>query len=441
MGSVTDDAATTVVIEDLTHDGLGVADIEGRRAFVAGALPGETVRVGRKRRKRRYYEAELLEIVEPSADRVEPGCEFFGRCGGCALQHLAYPAQVEFKRKVVADAFATIAKLCPERWLEPITGPQWGYRRRARLGAKFVHGKERVLVGFRERAAPYITDMDSCPVLVEQVGNALGDLAATIGRTTIRSRIPQIEVSVGDTGGAMVVRVLEPPSAEDEALLEAFGRRHGLSVYLQPSGPDSVRPLTGTGAELRYELPEFGVTLEFEPNDFIQINAEVNRKMVATALASAGLAPGDRVLDLYCGLGNFTLPIAARVTEVTGVEGDAALVARAVQNARRNGVTNAKFLAADLSTADWRFFRERWDVVFLDPARAGAEAAAAAMGRMAPRRIVYVSCHPGTLARDASILVSGHGYSLASVRVLDMFPNTHHVEAIAVFDAGRRKRG
>ena len=425
---------TTAVIEDLTHDGLGVASVEGRRAFVAGALPGETVTLGRMRRRRRYLEAELTRIVEPCSDRVEPHCPYFGRCGGCALQHMDYPAQVRFKQKVVADAFRTVARLEPRAWQDPITGPEWGYRRRARLGIKYVAGKGRVLVGFRERAAPYITDMDRCPVLVDRIGAAIGDLAETIGRTRIRDRTPQAEVSVGDSAAALVLRVLDEPDEHDRQELEAFGARHGLDVWLQPAGPDSVRPLIDSLAELEYTLSGFDTTFAFEPNDFIQVNAAVNEKMVAAAIEAAGFRPDDRVLDLYCGLGNFTIPIAARVAGVTGVEGDAALVARANANALRNGVSGVTFVAADLSMPDWPFFRERWDVVLLDPARAGAEAAAAAMGRMAPRRIVYVSCHPGTLARDAAVLVREHGYELSSLRVLDMFPHTHHVEAIAVFD-------
>ena len=434
MGRLKPVEPLTVHVEDLTHDGLGVADIEGQRAFVPGALPGETVVVGRRKRRRRFLEAELLEVIERSADRVEPHCEYFGRCGGCALQHLGYERQVAFKRKVVADALSSIAKLEPMEWLAPITGPQWGYRRRARLGVKYVAGKGGVLVGFRERAAPYITVMDHCPVLAESIGGALGDLAETIAATSIRDRIPQAEVSIGDSRGAIVFRVLSAPTASDLELLGAFGARVGLDVYLQPSGPDSVHPLSER-RELSYTLDAFGVTLEFQPNDFVQINRAVNIAMVSAAIQAAELQKSDRVLDLYCGLGNFTLPIAGQCQTVLGVEGDAALISRAVRNARRNGIENADFLTADLEQTDWPFFGESWDVVFLDPARAGAQAAAAAMGRMAPRRIVYVSCHPGTLARDAAVLTGTHGYRLSSIRVLDMFPNTHHVEAIAVFDS------
>lgn len=430
---MTGEETISAVIRDLSHDGLGIADVDGRRLFVAGALPGEAVLVRPGRRRRSYREAELAAVTQAAPGRVEPGCEFFGRCGGCALQHLRYESQLEFKQKVVADAFATIAKLEPDEWLEPITGPQWGYRRRARLGIKYVAGKGRVLVGFRERAAPFITDMSHCPVLVERIGTRLGDLATAVGETSIRDRIPQAEISIGDEHGAIVVRVLSEPSATDTQRLREFGRLCDLDVYLQPAGPDSIFPLVENPAPLGYRLPSFDLRIGFEPNDFIQVNAVVNEAMVSAAIDSAGLRPDDRVLDLYCGLGNITLPIAGRVREVVGVEGDAALVTRGARNAEANGVRNARFLTADLEAPDWPFFREQWDVVFLDPARAGASAAAVSMARMRPRRVIYVSCHAGTLARDAATLVREQGYALDSVRILDMFPNTHHVEAIAVF--------
>jgi len=423
-------------IRDLSHDGRGVADLGGRRVFVAGALPEEHVLLRTRRRRRRLQEAELVDIVEPAADRVVPECEYFGRCGGCALQHLAYPAQIRFKQSVVAEALARIGGLAPAEWLAPITGRQWGYRRRARLGVKFVPGKERVLVGFRERAAPYVTDMRHCSVLVPPLDGCLGELADVIGASSIKARLPQVEAAVGDGGGALVLRVLEAPSDADIAAFAAFGRRHDIDIYLQPGGPGSLRPLSEPPRPLWYRLDAWDVRIEFAPTDFIQINAEINAAMVAAAVEAAEVDSEDRVLDLYCGLGNFSLPLARRVAEVLGVEGDAGLVARAARNALANGIENARFLTADLAEADWPFFRERWDVVFLDPARTGAERAVASMDRMAPRRIVYVSCHPGTLARDAAVLVHERGYTLTRARILDMFPHTHHVEAIAVFERG-----
>jgi 23S rRNA (uracil1939-C5)-methyltransferase len=428
-----DAQAITTRIVDLTHDCQGVADVDGRRVFVPDALPGETVEVVPLKRRRKLEVAELVRVVEPSPDRVTPECEYFGRCGGCALQHLAHPAQIEFKQRVVAQALARIARVEPREWLPPFASKPWGYRRRARLGVKYVSGKDRVLVGFRERAAPLITDMARCPVLAPPLDGLLEPLAELIAGTSVRSRLPQIEAAVADDASALVLRVLDPPSQADVAAFAAFGARHGVDMYLQPGGPGTAVPI-GPARTLRYALRELGVTLEFLPTDFVQVNAEVNAELVATAVRLAELRPEDRVLDLYCGLGNFSLPFAQRARELTGVEGDAGLVARAVRNATANGIANARFLTADLAQTDWGFFREPRDVVVLDPPRTGAEAAVAAMDRIAPRRIVYVSCHPATLARDAQVLVERHGYELRAVRVFDMFPHTHHVEALASFE-------
>jgi 23S rRNA (uracil1939-C5)-methyltransferase len=428
-----DAQALNVRIVDLTHDCQGVADVDGRRVFVPDALPGETVEIVRRKRRRKLEVAELVRVVEPSADRVTPECEYFGRCGGCALQHLAHGAQIEFRQRVVAQALARIARVEPREWLPAFAGKPWGYRRRARLGVKYVSGKERVLVGFRERAAPYITDMARCPVLAPPLDGLLGPLAELIASTSVRERLPQIEAAVADDASALVLRVLDAPSEADVAAFAAFGARHGVDMYLQPGGPGTATPI-GPARPLRYSLRDLGVTLEFLPTDFVQVNAEVNAELVATAVRLADVQPSDRVLDLYCGLGNFSLPFARRARELTGVEGEAGLVARAVRNAAANGIANTRFLTADLAQPDWSFFREPRDVVVLDPPRTGAEAAVAAMDRIAPRRIVYVSCHPATLARDAQMLVERHGYGLRAVRVFDMFPHTHHVEALALFE-------
>jgi 23S rRNA (uracil1939-C5)-methyltransferase len=421
-------------IVDLTHDGQGVADVEGRRVFVAGTLPSERVVIAPRRRRRRYGEADLVRIVRPAPSRVEPACEYFGRCGGCALQHMDYAAQVRFKQRVVEEAFSRIGGTAPDEWLPPILGPEWRYRRRARLGVKYVEAKERVLVGFRERAAPYITEMSHCPVLVPPMDGAIGDLARTIESTGIKRRLPQAEVAVGDDAAALVLRVLDAPGGDDRARFAAFGEAHGVDVYLQPGGPGTIAPLTPDAKPLRYSLTDFGVTLEFAPTDFVQINATVNARMVAASVELAEIRPTDRVLDLFCGLGNFSLPFAQTAEHVQGVEGEAGLVARAVRNAKANDIANASFVTADLAQPDWPFYRQPWDLVVLDPPRTGAEAAVAHMKRMGPRRIVYVSCHPATLARDAKTLVTSQGYRLRAARVLDMFPHTHHVEAMALFE-------
>lgn len=430
--------AVAANITDLSHDGRGVTDVAGRTVFVPGALPTERVRIRTRKRRRRYHEAELIEIVEPSAERVEPPCPYFGVCGGCSLQHLDYRAQIEFKQTVVAEALRRIGGLEPPAFEPAIVGSPWHYRRRARLGIRYVARKGRVLVGFRERAVSLVTDMLACRILAPPLDRLPEVLSALLIESPLRDRVPQAEVAVGDEGGAVVLRVLDKPAPPEVERLAALGERLGVDVYLQTGGPDTIAPIGTPAHELAYTLAPDGIRIRFEPGDFIQINAEINRAMVAAAIESAELAPGDRVLDLYCGLGNFSLPIARRVAEVTGIDGAAPLIARAVANANANGIGNATFLAADLAEPDWPFFRQPYDVVFLDPARTGAEAAVAAMGAMGPRRIVYVSCHPGTLARDAGELVGRQGYRLKSVRALDMFPNTHHVEAIAVFDRDPR---
>jgi 23S rRNA (uracil1939-C5)-methyltransferase len=386
-----------------------------------------------RKRRRRYQEAELIEIIEAAAGRVTPPCPYFGVCGGCAVQHLDYDAQVRFMEKVVADTLTRLGGVEPETWWPTPTDSQWHYRRRARLGIKFVDGKDRVLVGFRERSAPYITDMASCRVLVPPFDQLPAKLAEVVATLPLKRRIPQVEIAAGDDAAAMILRVLDPPGSAELEAFAALGADLGVDVYLQPGGPATVAPL-GEARQLAYGLPEHDIRIEFEPGDFIQINAGINRAMVSAAAEAAALEPADRVLDLYCGLGNFSLPIARRAGTVLGVEGSAPLVARAAQNAKLNGIDRARFIAADLEQGDWPFFGERWDVVLLDPARAGAAAAVAAMRKMQPRRVVYVSCHPGTLARDAGELVRQQGYRLISARVLDMFPNTHHVEVITVFE-------
>jgi 23S rRNA (uracil1939-C5)-methyltransferase len=424
----------TTRVTDLTHEGRGVAGIDGQRVFVSGALPGETVTIRPRGKRRKYQEAELVDVLEASPDRVEPPCEVFGRCGGCTLQHMSRPAQIRFKQRTVEQTLARVGGLQPDHWLEPVIDAQWGYRRRARLSVRDVPRKERVLVGFRERATQYVTDMSSCPVLTAPMDGLIAALSELIGNTSLRAKIPQIEVAVADHAAAVVLRVLATPSTEDLTLLRAFGDRHDVDVYTQSGGPGTVAPVDpARERRLSYALPEFNLDLQFLPVDFVQVNAAVNQRLVRQVVDLAEARGDDRVLDLYCGLGNLSLPLAQRAGALVGVEGEAGLVARAVQNAERNGIANARFVTADLSQTDWSFLRESWDIVILDPPRTGAEAPVAAMDRMAPRRIVYVSCHPGTLARDAKVLTEHHGYRLHTAGVLDMFPNTWHVEAIALF--------
>jgi 23S rRNA (uracil1939-C5)-methyltransferase len=427
-----DGAAVVATIVDLTHDGVGVVDLDGQKAFVADALPGERVEIVLRKRRRKLQEADLVRVLEPSPSRVVPECEYFGRCGGCALQHLAHPAQVELKQRVVAETLKRIGRVEPEQWLPAAISEPWHYRRRARLGVKYVAAKNRVLVGFRERAGPYITDMRRCPVLVPPVDDLLGPLADVIERSSLKERLPQIEAAVADNGVALVLRVLAEPSPADVEAFRDFGARHDVDIYWQRGGPGTVVALD-RARPLHYRLPELDLTYEFLPTDFVQVNAGINAELVATALRLAAVEPQDRVLDLYCGIGNFSLPFARQARELLGVEGEAGLVARAVRNAARNGIGNARFVTADLTASHWGFYRERWDVVVLDPPRTGAEAPVAELDAAAPRRIVYVSCHPATLARDAQVLVERHGFKLKTARVFDMFPHTHHIEALALF--------
>jgi 23S rRNA (uracil1939-C5)-methyltransferase len=434
-------AAEEAQVEGLTHEGEGVVH-GGKTAFVAGALPGERIRFHRTRRHRQHDDAELLEVLQASAQRVVPRCPHFGVCGGCVLQHLSPAAQLAAKEGELREALARVARASPARWLSPLEGPHWGYRRRARLGAKFVRKKGSVVVGFRERAAPLIAQLRSCDVLAPAAGELIGPLAAMLTELSIRERVPQIEVAVAGNGTALVLRVLEPPAQEDVARLEAFAAEHGVRLFLQPAGLDSVRELGSPGEPLHYRLPRFDVELQFAPTDFIQVNSAINEALVQRAVELLELTPHAVVLDLYCGLGNFSLPLARHAAQVVGVEGDAALVARARDNARRNGLANAEFHAADLAVppdAPRPWMRYGYTHVLLDPPRTGAAQVLAAVAQIAPQRLLYISCHPGTLARDLGVLVHEHGFTLAAAGVVDMFPHTAHVESLALLTAAGRR--
>ena len=427
----------TATINSATHDGRGIAAVSGKKVFVSGALPGETVQFIRRKSRRNYDEAELLDVIQPSADRIEAKCEAFGRCGGCSLQHVSEQYQRTIKEQTLRDNLERIAKVEPGSWLEPLTGPVWNYRRRARLAVKDVAAKGRILVGFRERHAPFITDMHRCEVLAKPIDGLLDELSDLIGELSIRARLPQIEVAAGENGTALVFRVLDTPSDADKQLLAAFGTTNELRIYLQPGGLDSLQLLSPqtTGESLYYTLREFNIKIEFEPIDFVQVNHEINQRMVALAIAQLQPGSNDRVLDLFCGIGNFSLPLARHAGAVLGVEGDKNLVARAAANAARNGLDNVEFRAADLSKIDGSeaWVKAGWDRVLLDPARSGAAEIVARMKLLDPKRIVYVSCHPGTLARDAATLVHEQGYQLEAAGIIDMFPHTAHVESIAIF--------
>lgn len=428
--------AVRATVDTLAHDGRGVAHVDGKATFIEGALPGEEVLFTYVTQRKRYDEGVMTEVIAASPERVTPQCAHFGVCGGCSLQHLRADAQIHIKQRILLDNLRHLAQLAPEEVLPPLTGPHWGYRRRARLGAKFVEKKQAMLVGFREKRSAYLADLQRCEVLHPAVGQRLLALRELLRGLDAYNRIPQIEVAAGDTAVALVFRHLDPMSERDLAALRAFGERHGFYIYLQPGGPDTAAPLWPEDARLRYRLAEFDVELEFRPTDFTQVNGDINGAMVRRALDLLDLQGHERVLDLFCGLGNFTLPIARGAGSVVGVEGDAGLVARARHNAHHNGITNAEFHAADLDAAgaQWPWAARPFDKILLDPPRTGALEVVRRIGALGARRVVYVSCNPATFARDAAELVHVHGYRLRRAGVMDMFPHTTHVECIALFE-------
>ena len=428
----------TARIRAVTHEGQGIADLPGKTVFVAGALIGEEVRFQRRKKRRNYDEAELLEVLEPSASRIAPRCEAFGRCGGCVMQHVSADEQRALKSQALKDNLERIGKVSPENWLPPLTaGDGWNYRRRARLAVKDVPGKGRVLVGFRERHSPYVTDMHRCEVLSEPLDSLIDSLSELVAELSIRRRLPQIEIAVADNATELVFRVLDPPSGDDVRALTAFGDKHGLRISLQPKGPDTVYSISGHGEDdpLVYRLPDFDVEIAFKATDFVQVNGAINEAMVARAIELLDVDESHRVLDLFCGIGNFTLPLARRAAHVVGMEGEERQVLRARDNAERNGLGNVEFVASDLAAIDGTeaWLKDSWDRMLLDPARSGAAEVVKHVPKLRPARIVYVSCHPGTLARDAGQLVVEHGYHLEAAGIIDMFPHTAHVESIAVF--------
>lgn len=429
-----------LAVEDLSHDGRGVASMGDKKVFLHGALPGETVLARITDRKRRYDEGETLELLAASSQRVEPRCPHFGQCGGCSLQHLDPDRQIEAKQNTLVQNLERIGKVEPLTYWEPLRGPLWNYRRKARLSVRDVPKKGRVLVGFRERYGRFVADMHECHVLDSRIAERLDELSLLVSGLAAKSSIPQIEVACGDAQCALVFRNLEPLSPDDLARLRAFAVDSGIAVLLQPGGPATVHCLEPAAIELSYSLPEFGLSIGFEASDFIQVNAEMNRKMVFRAVELLEPGADDRVLDLFCGLGNFTLPIATRAGRVVGVEGEAELVRKARENADRNGVENAMFHSADLTqepgSAPW--LKTAYDKVLIDPPRSGAEFILPHIAASGASRLVYVSCHPASLARDAGILVHEYGFRLSGAGVMDMFPHTGHVESIALFERSGR---
>lgn len=430
-----------VEVHDLAHDGRGVGrasglDEAGKTIFIHGALPGEHIHAKLIARTRRFDEGVTVSVTRPSDERVVPQCPWFDQCGGCALQHLAPEAQVRWKHKRLVDNLERLGQVSPMKWAEPIVGPTWGYRRRARLSVRFVAGKDRVLVGFREKQGRFVADVAHCQVLHPHFADRLLMLSDLVGGLSVKAAIPQIEIAAGDQGSAMIIRHLEPLTPDDLLRLKNWSDEHQTAVYLQPKGPDTIHRLWPRQHQLSYQLPSLGLTFAFSPQQFIQVNASINEQLIARALSWLELASTDRVLDLFCGLGNFTLPLAQVAHAVVGIEGSQDLVDSAIANAKANGISNVEFHAADLSvppeTHPW--MGQAFDAVLIDPPRSGAEAVLPLIGQSGAKRVVYVSCNPATLARDAGLLVREHGYRLVSAGIADMFPHTAHVESIALFE-------
>ncbi len=429
-------------IVSLGHDGRGVArrpegDAHaGKTIFVSGALPGERVMAKQTARSRHFDEATTVEVLSASPDRVEPYCPHFGVCGGCVLQHLAEDQQILSKQQVLFDNLQRIGHVEAGTRLPPLVDAAWGYRRKGRLSVRRVEKKDKTLVGFREADPRFVADLSVCRTVIPQIGEKLTALSVLVNGLDARSDIPQIEFIAGDETVALVFRHLQPLSVPDQDAMIGFGQKNGFAIFLQPGGIDSVHALWPEAPRLSFALPQWDVELNFRPLDFIQVNAGLNQKMIAKTLELLDVQPDERVLDLFCGLGNFTLPLARVAREVVGVEGEAGLVARAKENAAHNALTNVQFhaadLAQDLSGLPW--MRAGFDKLLLDPPRSGADGVLKQLSLKGLKRIVYVSCHPGSLARDAGYLVNERGWVLKSAGVMDMFPHTAHVESIAVFE-------
>ncbi len=428
-----------VTIESLDHEGRGVTHVEGKAIFIEGALPGERVTYSSYRRKPSYEFARMEKLAKESPNRVKPKCAHFGMCGGCAMQHFDAAAQVAAKQRILEDALWHIGKVKPESMLPPIYGPAWGYRHKARLRARYVPAKGRVLVGFNERHSSYVADMQACEILPPPIAALIVPLQDLIGQLSIREKLPQIEVAIGEFVSVLVLRILEPIAVQDEPLLKAFAEQHHVQFWLQSKGPETATPFWPLDAPpLSYSLPEYGLTYPFMPTEFTQVNPHINRVLIRRAMRLLDPQPGEKIADFFCGLGNFTLPIARSGAKVLGMEGSAALVRRAVQGAEYNGLQAAtEFKEANLFEMDANKLRAlgRFDKWLVDPPRDGAiDLLKAIEDDSAPDRIVYVSCNPSTLARDAEVLVHVKGYRMVTGGVVNMFPHTAHVESVAVFE-------
>ncbi|MFT5504716.1 MAG: 23S rRNA (uracil1939-C5)-methyltransferase [Gammaproteobacteria bacterium] len=429
-----------VEIESLSHEGRGIAHHNGKIVFVFAALPGEKVLIQLQKSNKKYDEANVVEVLEASTDRIEPKCASFGTCGGCSLQHVTNEFQITSKQQSIEEMVSQSGVQVGE-WASPLHAGSWGYRRKARLSVKFVHKKERTLVGFRERNNPFLADMSSCEVLIPEVGKKLNSIAAFIDTLEAREQIPQIEVAADDDNVVLLFRHLKPLSESDSQRLIDFAKKDGFWIQLQPAGPDSIHCLYPENQQLYYKpLADDPVNIEFAPVDFTQVNQPLNQLMVRQVLDWLDLSQDHRVLDLFCGLGNFTLPIARNVASVTAVEGDQVMVDRARSGARRQNFDNTDYFVEDLTQPDpgngW--MRQTYDRILLDPPRPGAFDMVKIIKRFKAEKIVYVSCHPASLVRDAAEL-QAQGYKVTKMAVMDMFPQTAHIESMALFERKLKK--
>ncbi len=425
-----------VRVEALSHEGRGIAHVGGKATFIDGALPGERVRFCYTRRHGRFDEGIAIEILESAPARVEPRCPHFGRCGGCSLQHYASIAQIQHKQAVLLEQLQHIGGVRPVSILPPLTGPVWDYRHKARLTVRYVEKKAKLLIGFKEKGGRRVADLSRCEVLHPSVGQKLTELRMLLGKLSLYKQIPQIEVAVGEDSTALVIRHLAPLSDHDQEQLKHYAELHRMSIYLQAGGPETVELLWSKDARsLHYRLPAEDIEIYFEPTDFIQVNPAINQAVVGWVVELLNPKPDERVLDLFCGLGNFTLPIARHAGWVLGIEGQTSLVGRARRNAEHNKINNVDFEVMDLADENLEaaFIPSYFDKVLLDPPRTGAREIIERLEFKGVKRLVYVSCNPATLARDAQILVHARGLFLAAAGVLDMFPHTSHVESIALF--------
>jgi len=438
----------TATIESLDQEGRGVARVDGKTIFIDGALPNEKVTFRSHRIKPSYEVANVIDVLKQSNQRVTPKCKHFGLCGGCKLQHLDFSAQVATKQRLLENDLWHIGKVKPENMLPPIYGPTWGYRHKARLSVKYVEKKQRVLVGFNEKATRYVADMNSCEVLVPEVSALIEPLQQLIVQLSIRDKLPQIELAVGEAVGnqmtiVLILRIMAPFTVKDETLLASFADNHAVQIWTQTKGPDTIKPfyplnsLALVLSELKYSLPEFDLSYPFKPNEFTQVNPQINQVMIRRAMQLLEPQAHEKIADFFCGIGNFTLPIARSGAQVLGLEGLSNLVDRANESAALNQISNTQFGMADLfkMTPEDLTKLGRFDKWLVDPPRDGAfELIKSLDASNSPQRIVYVSCNPATLARDAGVLVNEKGYTLKTVGVINMFPHTSHVESIALFE-------